>query len=88
MSHTMLQCPFNPIGVHYISRDQPKPHELTNHILHRPGTHPAVAGRSLKTIAQAVRNGSGVTDRNYWQFSQDTFNRDDVENWFLVVELV
>ncbi len=49
-----------------------------------PGTLPAVAWRSLKTIAQAVLNGSGVTDRNYWQFSQDTFNGDDVENWFLV----
>ncbi len=52
-----------------------------------PGTLPAVAGRSLKTIAQAVLNGSGVTDRNYWQFPQDTLNGDDVENWFLVVEL-
>jgi hypothetical protein len=39
-------------------------------------------------IAHVVRNGSCVTDRNYWQFSQDTFNWDDVENWFLVVELV
>ena len=39
-------------------------------------------------IAQVVQNGSGVTDRNYWQFAKDTFNGDDVENWFLVVELV
>ena len=53
-----------------------------------PGTLAAIARRSLKTIAQAVRNGSGVTDRNYWQLPQDTLNGDDVENRFLVVELV
>ncbi len=47
-----------------------------------------VSGRAWKKIAHAVRNGSGVTDRNYRQFSQDTFNGDDVEDWFLVVELV
>ncbi len=30
-----------------------------------------------------------VTDRNYWQVAKDTtFNGDDVDNWFLVVELV
>ncbi len=54
------------------------------------GTLPAVSGRAKKTIAQVVLNGSGVTDRNYWQFAKDTdtFNGDDVENWFLVVELV
>jgi hypothetical protein len=43
-----------------------------------PGTFPAVALRSRKTIAQAMLNGSGITNRNYWQFSQDTFNWDDV----------
>ncbi len=85
----VLSHPFGPIGVHYISRDKPKSHELTNHILHPsdsvPWTLLAVAGRSFKTIAQAVWNGSCVTDRNYWQFPQDTLNGDDVENWFLVV---
>ena len=56
--------------------------------------HPAfvsetrLAGRSWKVIAQAVGNGSGVADWNYWQFSQNTFNENDVENWFLVVWLV
>ena len=50
-----------------------------------PGPLPAVTGRSLKMIAQAVRNCSCVTDRNYGQFSQDTVNWDDVKNWFLVV---
>ena len=61
--------------------DKPHPQSV-------PGTLAAVARRSLKTIAQAVRNGSGVTDRNYWQLPQDTLNGDDVENRFLVVELV
>jgi hypothetical protein len=50
-----------------------------------PGTRPAVAGRSRKEIALAVGNGSCVADWTYWQFSQDTFNRNDVENCFLVV---
>jgi hypothetical protein len=50
-----------------------------------PETRPAVAGRSPKEIAQAVGNGSGVADWNYRQFFRDTFNRNDVENWFLVV---
>ena len=50
-----------------------------------PGTLPAVAGRSHEMIAQAVRNCSCVTDRNYGQFSQDTVDWDDVKNWFLVV---
>ncbi len=40
MLHSMLQCSFNPIGFHYISRDQPKAHELTNHILH-PSPEPS-----------------------------------------------
>ena len=42
---------------------------------------------SQKKMAKAVRNGSGVTNRNSWQYSQDTFNGDDVENWFLAVEV-
>ncbi len=48
---------------------------------------PAVAGRSLKVIAQAVGNGSSVADWNYRQFSQDTFHWNDVVNcqWFFVV---
>ena len=50
-----------------------------------PGTRPAVAGRSRKEIVQAVGNGSGVADWNYLHFFQDTFNRNGVENWFLVV---
>ena len=53
-----------------------------------PRPLPAVTGRSLEMIAQAVRNCSCVTDRNYGQFSQDTIDWDDVKNWFLVVQLV
>ena len=40
MSHSILQCAFNPTGLPYISRDQPKAHELTNHILH-PSQEPS-----------------------------------------------
>ncbi len=76
-------------GFHYIWWDQSK---ATNkkHPASVPGTLQAVAGRLRKTNSQAARvqNGSGVTERNNWQFSQDTFNGDDLENWFLVVELV
>ena len=85
----MQHCTFNSIGFHYISRDHHYTHEVDKpHPASVPGTRSAVAGRSQKEIVQAVWNGSGVTDRNYWQFPQDTLNGDDVENWFLVVELV
>ncbi len=50
-----------------------------------PRPLPAVAGRSLEMIAQAVQYCSCVTDRNNGQFSQDTIDWDDVKNWFLVV---
>ncbi len=45
-----------------------------------PGTLPAVSRRDWKKMVNAVRNGSGVSDRNYWQFAQpeDAFNGDDV----------
>jgi hypothetical protein len=59
--------------------------KLEPHHASVPGTRSAVAGRSRKEIAQAVGNGYGVADWNYRQFSQDTFNRNDVENRFLVV---
>ena len=84
----MLQCAFNPVGFHYISRDQPKAHEMTTTSCIRPLNPPSGRLASRKKMAQAVRNGSGVTNRNNWQFSHDSFNGDDVENWFLAVELV
>ncbi len=37
----VLSHPFGPIGVYYISRDQPKAHEFTNHILH-PSPEPSL----------------------------------------------
>ncbi len=40
MLHSILQCAFNPICLHYLLRDQPKAHELTNHILH-PSNEPS-----------------------------------------------
>ena len=55
--HSMLQCAFNPIGFHYISRDQPKAHELTNHILH-PSPEPS--RRSPGAPAKRLRRRCGM----------------------------
>ncbi len=85
----MLQMQGSDIYVHVYARwsgfqmrvDKPHPASV-------PGTRLAVAGCSRKEIVKAVWNSSGVTDRNYWKFSQDTFNGNDIENWFLVVRLV
>ncbi len=48
-------------------------------------TRPAVAGRSWKASAKAVGNGSSVAYWNHRQFSKDTFNWNDVDNWFFVI---
>jgi hypothetical protein len=92
MSQSMSHCAFNALRFHYISRSHPNAQELTNHILHpSPEPYPGlqeVAGRSRKVIAQAVGNGSCVADWKYQQFSQDTFNWNDIENWFLVLLVV
>jgi hypothetical protein len=61
--------------------------------LQSPGAPPKrVAWCSPKEIAQAVCNGSSFADWNYRQFSspEDTFNGDDIDNWFLflVVKLI
>jgi hypothetical protein len=50
------------------------------------GSYGATFRRALQEKDRA--GGADVTDRNKWQFSHDTFNRNDVENWFLVVKLV
>jgi hypothetical protein len=55
---------FNLLSIHYISRDHPNAHEVTKHIL-----HPSPAPCSRKDVEQAVQNGSGVTYRQYLQFS-------------------
>jgi hypothetical protein len=74
MLHSMLQCAFNPICLHYISRDQHEAHKLTNYILN-PSPEPSrqSPGAPGKDCAccEAVFPG-------YFQ----------LENWFLVVELV
>ncbi len=69
-----------------ISLIQPRRTMGARQVLRRPRAPQEESVR--EKIAQAVLNGSGVIDRNYWQFSQGTFNGDDVENWILVVELV
>ncbi len=74
--------------IQMIARPAQSPRIDKPHPASVPGTLAAVPGRSLKTIAQAVQDGSSVTDMNYWQLPQDTLNGDDVDNWFLVVELV
>ncbi len=62
--------------------DKPHPASVT-------GTLPAaVSWCSREEIVQAVQNDSGVAYWNYRQFPHDTFNWDDLENWFLVVKLV
>ena len=89
MLHSMLHFAFNPFSIHYILRDHPNTHELTNHILHSVGSiRPAVAGCSRKDVVPVVRNGSGVTNRHNRKFSQDNFDGDDVENRFLAVKLI
>ena len=76
----MLQCALTPIRSHWrslhIAGPAKSPLIYKPHPASVPGTLPAVAGRSFKTIAQAVWNGSCVTDRNYWQFPQDTLRRE------------
>ena len=89
MTHNMSHCAFNPLSIHYILRDHPNIHELTNHILHSvAGTRPAVAGCSRKDVVPLVRNGSCVTNRHNRKFSQDNFDGDDVENRILAVKLI
>jgi hypothetical protein len=56
-SVTVLQCAFTPFGVHYISRDQPKAHELTNHILH-PSPEPS--RRSPGAPSKRLRRRCGM----------------------------
>ncbi len=55
----MLQCAFNPIGLHYISRDQHEAHELTNHILHpspEPSRRsPGAPGKRLRMLCGMFR---------------------------------
>ena len=51
-------------------------------------TLPAVARRARKVVAQVVWDCPLVTNRYNRQFSQDTLNRDYVQNRIFVVKLV
>ncbi len=84
-----LHCAFNPIGLHYILQDQPKAHEVTNHILH-PSPEPsllspgALVKRLCMLCGMVPVSQTGITG----SFPKILFNGGDVENWFLVVKLV
>ncbi len=83
--HYILHRAYSPLSNHYISRDHPNTHELTNHIL-----HPSPATGALKEVAHhdVLRNGFDVTNKNYQKFPQDILDGDDVENRLPVVKLV
>ncbi len=84
MSHTRT---VNLTSIHYISRDHPNAHELTNPAS-IAGSRPAVAGCARKDVEQVVRNGSCVSNRHNRKLSQNALNGDDIENRFPVIELV
>ena len=90
MSHFMSHSSIvNPPSIHYISRDHPNAHELTNHIPHpSPAPGLAVAWCARNDVAQVVRNGSCVSNRHNCKFSQNALNGDGVENRFPVIKLV
>ena len=77
---TCLNALFH-VPLHYISRDQPKAHELTDHIL-QPSRS------AWKNIAQVVGNCPGITDGDNRKFPEDILNGHDVKNWLSVVKLV
>ena len=66
-----------PSQLHYISRDHPNAHELTNHIRH---------GGAV--VAQVVWDCPRVTNWYNLQYSQDTLNLYYIQNRIFVVELV
>jgi hypothetical protein len=88
VSHSVLQCAFTHWTLLHIAGPAQRQRVDKPHPASVPGTLQAISGRAKKKIVHVVRNGSGVTDWNYWQFAQDTFNGDDVEKLFLVVTLV
>ncbi len=106
MQHFSMRCrrqcrALRPLKIHYMSRDQPKAHELTNHILHpspapirrSPGAPENVLRRwygmvPVSSTAQVVRYGACVINGNHRKFAEDTLNGNDVQDWFLVVKLI
>ncbi len=64
---TILQCAFNPIGLHYILQDQPKAHKLTKHILHQSQESSqqslgALVKRLLMLCGMVPLSPTGITD--------------------------
>jgi hypothetical protein len=51
-------------------------------------TLPAVAGCAQYDVVQVVQNGSFVSNRYNYQFSQNSLDGDDIENRFPINELV
>ncbi len=89
-SSMLLRAPTS-LEIHYISRDHPNAHELTNHI-RQPSPEPGVLssgapGKRLRD-AHAVLDCSSVTYRDNSKFSQNTLNGNNIENRFPVVKLV
>ncbi len=84
----MRRRALQPLKFHYISRNHPKAHEFTNHILHQASARSAVAGSARNCLAQVVRDSAGVTDGNQRKLAEDTLNGNDVQDRFLVVKLV
>ena len=61
--------------------DEPHPASIAS-------TRPVVARCAWKQIAQMVRNRACVPNWHKRKFSQDMLNRDDIQDWFLMVKLV
>jgi len=58
MQHISMRCrALRPVKIHYMSRDQPKAHELTNHILH---PSPAPIRRSPGAPENVLRRWYGM----------------------------
>ncbi len=84
---TCLSALFH-VPFHYISRDQPKAHELTNHILQpspAPGRSPGAPGKTLRRWWEIVQvSPTGTTGI----FFEGILNGFDVKNWLSEVKLV
>ncbi len=51
-------------------------------------TRPAVTGCVREDVEQVVWNGPSVANGYNWQFSQDTLNRNIVQYWVPVVDIM
>ena len=48
----------------------------------------SVSAWVFKVLSQLERNCSSVSSREYWQLTNDTFDWQEIKDWFLGVELV